>query len=191
MDTITRRSALAAGAALALSAVSKDAPADQDEALDLSEYAPRLAEIAEEKRAVATWIEEHRGALPSTYDELVMLPSAYRVPVVLVLPPVQASAILREHFRCAVEARPAMTAEQREVIAATSSFITPAWFASERQARVTAWYAAIGEDADDAFTLAERIRIFESIGPEDDGIRARVADATAPPSGDCARAMGL
>jgi hypothetical protein len=48
-----------------------------------------------------------------------------------------------------------------------------------------AWYTALGQRADDAFTRAERIRVFKSIGPEDDGIRTRIADATAPPSGDC------
>jgi hypothetical protein len=177
MDTTSRRSALAAGAALVLVACSEEVPPARDDAHEFPEQAARLAEIADEEGAIATWIEEHRGNLPTSYDEIVRLPSAYRVPVALVLPPVQASAILREHFRHAVAARPQMTAEQLEVITATSSLVTPAWVAMERQARVMAWHAAIGEPADDAFTLAERIRIFESIGPEDDGLRRRIADA--------------
>jgi hypothetical protein len=184
MDTIPRRRALAAGAALVLVACSDEAPPPQDDARAFPEYAGRLAEIAEEDSAVAAWIEEHRDALPTDYDELVQLPSAYRVAVALELPSAAASAILREHFRRAIASRPEMTAEQRELIAATSDFVSPAWVATERQTRVMAWHAVFGQRIDRAFTLAERIRVFESIGPEDDGIRARIADVTAPASGD-------
>lgn len=175
MDTISRRSALAAGAALALAACSEEAVPPTDIALDYPEYAPRLAEIAEEERAVATWIEEHRDALPTSYDELVQLPSAYRVPVVLGLPPALASAIMQEHLRRA--AGPEMTAEQREVIANVREFLTPAWFTSERQARVMACHRAFGERIASEFTVAENIRVFEAIGPEDDWVRRRIVDA--------------
>jgi hypothetical protein len=179
MDTISRRSALAAGAALALVACSEEAPSEQEGAIDFPEYAGRLAEIAEQERAVATWIEQHRDTLPTTYDALVRLPSAYRVAVVLALPPASGSAIMRDHLQRASAAQPGMTEEQREVVADVGAFLSPAWFAGERQARVTAWQRAFGQRIDGAFTLAERIRVFESIGPEDDGIHRKIADATA------------
>lgn len=179
MDTISRRSALAAGAALALVACSEEAPPELDAALDFPEYAPRLAEIAEEERAVATWIEQHRDTLPTDYDALVRLPSAYRIAVVLALPPASASAIMRDHLQRTGAAHSGMTEEQREVIADVGAFLSPAWFAGERQARVTAWHRAFGQRIDGAFTLAEKIRIFESIGPEDDGIRRKIAEATS------------
>ena len=66
-----------------------------------------------------------------------------------------------------------MTVEQRQVIADVGAFLSPAWFAGERQERVTAWHRAFGQRIDGAFALAEKIRVFESIGPEDDGIRRK------------------
>ena len=98
MDTITRRNALAAGAALVLVACSEAAAPPSDDALGYPEYAPRLAEIAEEERAVAAWIEEHRGALPTDYDELVLLPSAYHVPVALVLAPDRCALLVPQPY---------------------------------------------------------------------------------------------
>jgi hypothetical protein len=202
VDRITRRSAIAAGAALAVGACSDEAPSSQwtwpipypeyvarvaeiaaelpvvDPAVELPEYAPRLAEIAEEKRAVAAWIEEHRDALPSSYHELVRLPSAYRVPVALALPVVLASAIMDEHLQRA-GADAGRTEEQREVIADVRAYMSPTWWAGEPVARAMAWQREIGERVDETFTLADRIRIFESIGPEDDGIRRRIADRAA------------
>lgn len=179
MARITRRNALAVGAALALGACSDEAPQELDEGDDLSKYAPRLAEIAEEKRAVKAWLEEHRGALPSTYEEIIRLPSAYREPVALALSPIEASAIMREHFRCVILSRPDLTAEQREVIAETSALISPAWITMDPAARGAAWLAGIGKREMREFTIADRVRIFESIGPEDDGVRQRIIDKTA------------
>ncbi len=177
MDTVSRRSALAAGAALVIVACSDDAPLDRDHARDFPEHASRLAELADEEHAVATWIEEHRRSLPTSYDELVLLPSAYRVAVVLELPPATASAIMREHLQRA--ARPEMTAEQREVIADVAELLSPAWFTEKRALRVMAWHRAFGERINRTFELAEKIRVFESIGPEDEGLRRRIAEAAS------------
>jgi hypothetical protein len=177
MDRITRRNALAAGAALALGACSDEAPEELNEDDDLSKYAPRLAEIAEEKRAVNAWLEEHRGALPSTYEEIVRLPSAYRVPVVAALPTAQAWAVMDEHFRIAGEDA-GRTAAQRELIADVRAYLSPAWWAAERVERNGAWIREFGEREMRAFGLADRVRIFESIGPEDEGVRKRILDKT-------------
>ncbi len=107
--------------------------------------------------------------------------------MVLALSPIPASTILREHLRRAVVARPAMTATQREVIADAQAFLAPAWFARDRQERVAIWHERFGHRIDAAFSFAERVRIFESVGPEDDGIHARIGDATARSAPDTAR----
>ena len=79
--------------------------------------------------------------------------------------------------RCSLTAQLVLDFIGTRIASATSSLVSPAWLGEERQARVMAWHAAIGQRADDAFTLAERIRIFESIGPEDDETRRRIAEA--------------
>ncbi len=140
-----------------------------------------LAAWEEERRVVAAWIEQNRDALPTDYDELARLPSAYRGAVLLVLAPEHASALLQEHLRRSVAARPDMTAAQREVIAQAQQIFTPAWCAGSQEMHAATWQGSFSQSMGDAFSVAERIRIFGSIGPEDDDIHRRIAEATAPP----------
>lgn len=137
-----------------------------------------LAAWEEERRTVAAWIEQNRATLPTDYDELARLPSAYRRAALLVLAPEHASALVQEHLRRAVAARPEMTAAQREVIAEAQQIFTPAWCAGSDEMHVATWQGPFGQRMGDAFSVAERIRIFGSIGPEDEGIRQRIAEAT-------------
>ena len=81
----------------------------------------------DENRAVTAWVEEHRGALPTDHDELVRLPSAYRLGVFFALPPESASALMQEHVRRSVAARPEMTEAQHAVILEAKEVFTVAW----------------------------------------------------------------
>lgn len=172
IDTIPRRSALSA-----------DALGSPEDTAGLAawEEANRamLAAREEERRTVAAWIEANRGGLPTDYDELGRLPSAYRRAAILVLAPEHASALVQEHPRRSVAARPEMTAAQREVIAEAQQIFTPAWCAGSQELHASLWQGPFSQHMGEAFSVAERVRIFGSIGPEDEGIRRRIAEATA------------
>lgn len=181
MDAVSRRSALAAAATLALAACSEAEPedvgADVEDSGDPPEALAELAAWEEESRAVTAWVEEHRSALPTDYDELARLPSAYRLGVFLALPPASASALMQEHLRRSAAARPEMTEAQRAVIAEAREVFTVAWYAGEHDDRVAVWKGPFGQRVDASFSHAENIRIFGSIGPEDEGLRRRIANA--------------
>ena len=185
MKPLTRRIALANGAALVLVACSD---VEQGEALAIDSapvYSPEaLAKIAaweEENRAVDAWLEQNRGAIPVSYDELACLPSAYRLAALHTLSPEQASVLVQEHLRRSIAARPEMNDAQRSAVALAQQLFTPAWYAGPHEIRVAAWQGELGQRIDEAFDLPETIRIFGSIGPEDEGLRAKIADAVAPP----------
>lgn len=181
MDTLSRRSALAAAATLALVACSEAEPvgvgAEIEGGGDPPEALAKLAAWEEENRAVTAWVEAHRGALPTDYDELARLPSAYRLGVFLALTPASASALMQEHLRRSVAARPEMTEAQRALIAEAHEVFTVAWYAGQHDDRVAVWQGPFGQRVDALFSHAENIRIFGSIGPEDEGLRRRIADA--------------
>lgn len=143
-----------------------------------------LAAWEAERRVVAAWIEANRGRIPTDYDELGRLPSAYRQAALLVLAPEQTSALVQEHLRRSVEARPDMTAAQRAVMGEAQQIFTPAWCAGSTEMRAATWQGPFSEHMSDAFSMAERVRIFGSIGPEDEGIRRRIAEATAQSPGE-------
>lgn len=168
MDTIPRRSALAAGATLVLTGCVGSG----DEAIPA---------VGDDTATIAAWIEQRRGSLPTDYDELGRLPFPYRREIVQRLSSVEQSALKQEHLRQAIASRPWLTAEQRAVIDLAREAMTPAWFEAtpeERQRWGTRWGQRIGE----AFDQPEFIRIFGSIGPEDDAIRQMITDAMTPPS---------
>jgi hypothetical protein len=54
---------------------------------------------------------------------------------------------------------------------------TVAWYAGRHEDRVAVWQGPFGRRVDAAFSHAESIRIFGSIGPEEEGLRRRIADA--------------
>jgi len=181
MNTLPRRNALVAGAALVLVACSDtesaEVSAETKEPLCFPEIAARIAAWEEEDRAVAAWLEQNRGALPTDYDELARFPSAYRRAALLAFAPEHVSALVQEHLRRSIAARPEMTVLQREVISQAQQLFTPAWYSGPPEMHVAAWQGDFGQRIGDAFSVPERMRIFGSIGPEDEGIRARIADA--------------
>jgi hypothetical protein len=98
----------------------------------------------------------------------------------LLLSPAEKSALVQEHLRRSIAARPWLTEEQRAVIDLAREAMTPAWYEAtpeERQRWGDRWGQRIGE----AFDHGEFIRIFGSIGPEDEAIRQMIAEATVPP----------
>ena len=176
-----RRDALVAAAAVALVASSEPDPVEANEALEepiaSPEEAPKIAALEEETRAVAAWVEQNRGALPTDYDELARLPSAHRIGVFLALSPEHASAVMQEHLRRSVASCPRMPAAQRDAIARAQHLFTPAWYAGKDEMRGAVWRGPFGQRLDDVFSLEEKIRFFATIGPEDDGMRARIDDS--------------
>lgn len=185
MPPVNRRSTLVFGAALALVACSpsdtSSVPAPLEDSDCPPELAAKVAAWEAENRAVEAWVEQNRGSIPADYDELSRLPTAYRLAGAQTLSPVQVSALVQEHLRRCVAARPEMTDEQRGAIAFASEVFTPAWYDGGYEARAAAWQGELGERIDKVFSLPETIRIFHTIGPEDEGLRAKIADAVAPP----------
>ena len=178
---MTRRNALAAGAALALVACSDAA---QDEALAVDESpiysAEALAEIAaweEENRVEAAWLEENRATLPTDYDGLAQLPWSHRRTAANALPPAIQAALMAEHLRRSVAARPDMNDEQRAVIAHVQELLTHTWYVEDGDARQRVWDRGLLERSTAAFREPEWHRIFSTLGPECDECRARYEDA--------------
>jgi len=123
----------------------------------------------DESATIAEWVEQHREDLPTDYDELALLPSPYRGAVFVRLSPEARSALVQEHLRRCVDARPWLTPEQRDVIDLARESLTPAWFEAtfdDRQRRSKMWGAP------------EWIRLFGSIGPEDEAIRKTIEAST-------------
>lgn len=144
------------------------------------EDAAKIAAWEEENRAVDAWVERNRGAISADYAELARLPTAYRLAAIHTLSPEQASALVQEHLRRSVAARPEMTDEQRGAVALAQELFTPAFYTAPHETRAAAWQGELGQRIDKAFSLPEKIRIFHTIGPEDDWLRAKIADAVAP-----------
>jgi hypothetical protein len=168
MDPVNRRNALAAGAALVLTSC-------------VGPGGEAIPAVGDDTATIAAWIEQHQESLPTEYDEIALLPFPYRLEIASRLSPEQKSALIQEHLRRAIEARPGMTEEQRAVIDLAREAMTPAWYAAtpdERQVWGDKWGHRIGT----AFEPGEYVRIFGSIGPEDDAIRQMITEASVPSS---------
>jgi hypothetical protein len=135
--------------------------------------------VDDDSATIAAWIDDHRAALPTDYDELGRLPWPYRRALVMDLPHPTQSVLVQTHLARYLMAHPELTPAQREGIAAAQVVMTPIWFAMaplERQ--------RVGEEELEplmgAFDHAEFIRIFATVGPEEDAIRK----LCAPPAPD-------
>jgi hypothetical protein len=160
---MTRRGALAAGAGLALTSCI----GSTDDAFPY---------MHDDEATIAAWVERHRDDLPTDYDALALLPSPYRGAVFLRLSPEARSALVQEHLRRCVAARPWLTTEQRDVIDLARESLTPAWYDTtfdDRQRRSKSW----GPPSLAAFGTSEWILIFGSIGPEDEAIRKTIEES--------------
>lgn len=177
MDAMTRRRALAAGAALTLGACS-DAGQDEAPAVDESPLysAEALAEIAaweEENRVEAAWLKENRATLPIDYDGLAELPWRHRRTAANALPPATQAALMAEHLRRSVASRPDMNEEQRAVIAQVQELLTHSWYFEDGDARQRVWERELLKRSTDAFSGPEWHRIFGTLGLKCDESRAR------------------
>ena len=72
---------------------------------------------------------------PTDYDEIGRLPFSYRVEIALRISPEQKSALVQEHLRRAIEARPGMSEEQRVVIDLAREAMTSAWYGATSDER--------------------------------------------------------
>ncbi len=93
---------------------------------------------------------------------------------------VTVSALVQEHLQRSIDARPSMTEDQRAAIALARELMTPAWYRATSEERER-WSKTWADRSCAAFDTPEWIRIFGSIGPEDDAIRQKIANAEAPP----------
>ncbi|MEU4491233.1 bacteriocin fulvocin C-related protein [Streptomyces purpurascens] len=132
---------------------------------------PAFAE--NEHEAARRWVLAHRGALPTTYDDVVAHPLSHRRAIHEALPPKARSGLWAEHLRRFGADHPQLSAAQRRVwdraVAVASD---PATFEGEPPAEV----AELGRAAREAF------------GP--DGARAMLAvlgpaSEAAPPPPNC------
>jgi hypothetical protein len=167
MDAITRRSALAAGAVVVLTSCVSSS----DEAVPAA---------GDDPTTIAAWVERHRDDLPTTYDEIALLPFSYREAVMRTFSTVLVSALVQEHLQRSIEARPGMTSDQYAAIALARELMTPAWYEAtpdERQRGSKTWAARSRA----VFDTPEWIRIFGSIGPEDEDVRRKIAGSIALP----------
>lgn len=93
---------------------------------------------------------------------------------------VMVSALVQEHLQRSIEARPGMTRDQQAAITLAHQLMTPAWYEAtpdERQRGSKVW----ADRSRAVFDTPEWIRIFGSIGPEDEDMRQKIASASALP----------
>jgi hypothetical protein len=135
--------------------------------------------VDDDSTTIAAWIDDHRAALPTDYDELGHLPWPYRRALVMDLPHPTQSVLVQTHLARYLVAHSELTPAQREGIAAAQEVMTPTWFAMAPMER-----QRVGEEELEplmgAFDHAELIRIFATVGPEDAAIRKLYA----PPDAD-------
>jgi hypothetical protein len=85
--------------------------------------------VDDDSATIAAWIDDHRGALPTDYDEVGRLPWPYRRAVVGELPHTTQSALVQTHLARYVLAHPELTPAQSEGSAVAQELMTPAWYA--------------------------------------------------------------
>ncbi len=195
MSTLTRRRALAAFTALALSDEPDANGVNEDsrpvfEPLESSPFAEidvatlnaRRLEIHEGR----VWVYDHPDNLPVGYEEIDRLPANYRHAVLDALPLGTATALVLERIQRCADADLMMTDEQRSVIAGAPVALTPAWFEASNEAREAQWPdGGFWQRTREAFTVEEWSRIFGSDDIEDWWPFARCLDL-----GGCVRAVG-
>lgn len=76
--------------------------------------APAFAE--NEATGARAWVEAHRDALPTRYDDVVAYPVSYRRAIHEALPPKSRSGLWTEHLRRYAADRPQLTANQRTLV---------------------------------------------------------------------------
>ncbi|MEO5731847.1 MAG: hypothetical protein ABI134_29915 [Byssovorax sp.] len=172
MSTMTRRSALAACAALALPVPSEVDVIDEDPRPVFVPY-PRSpfadddvdafnARMLESHKGVV-WVYDHRDNLPTEYEEIDHLPANYRDALFDALPVATAAELVIERIQRCADADPAMTDEQRSVLAGAPLALTPEWFEASNEAREAQWPdGGFWQRTREAFTSEEWSRIFGS-----------------------------
>lgn len=194
MKTLTRRSALAAGAALALP-VGPALACDENPRpvfMPLTRNPYRIGDLVTLNAARyaqyegAAWAWDHRDNLPTSYDELDRLPLNIREAVIEALPIATAVELVLERIQRSADADREMTDEQRAVLAEAPRYVTPEWAEASTDAR-EAMYPDGGwwQRAKEVFCTEEWRRIFGQSDAVNLWCRGRFLSFE-----DCARAVG-
>ena len=181
---MTRRSALAACAALALP-VRPEVVEVVDENprpvfvplthspfpdADLDAFNANLLELHEGR----VWVHDHRDNLPTSYEEIDRLPVNYREALLEALPVATVVDLVLERIQRCADADPYLTDEQRAVIASASLMLTPAWSEASNEEREARWPdGGFWQRTSEAFTSEEWSRIFGSDDAQDSWLYAR------------------
>lgn len=195
MKTMSRRSALAASAALALPVASTAADVDEN---PRSVFVPlardpfsggdpavinaRLLELHEGR----VWAWDHRDSLPTSYDELDSLPLNIRQAVIEALPIATAVNLVLERIQRSADADPDLTDEQRAVLAGAPRDVTPEWAEASSDEREAKWPdGGFWQRAKETFSEEDWRRVFGRSDAIDLWCLGRHLAL-----GDCARAVG-
>jgi hypothetical protein len=73
---------------------------------------------------VREWVEEHRGALPSTYEAISRFPMQYRKSIFSASPPRVKSSLWKDHISRYIVVHASMTLEQRSVLDEMMHFLS-------------------------------------------------------------------
>jgi hypothetical protein len=169
MKTLTRRSALAATAALALPVRPEEAVDENPRPVfvpltrnpfpegDLETINAKLF-VQHEGRV---WAYDRRDNLPTSYDELDRLPLNYRQAVIEALPVATAVELVLERIQRCADADPYLTDEQRAVLADAPLNLTPEWAQASTDEREARWPdGGFWQRARAAFTMEDWRRVF-------------------------------
>ncbi len=183
MSSITRRSALAACATLALPVRPESEVVGEGARpvfvpltrspfpeADLEAFNANLLKLHEGR----VWVYDHRDNLPTSYEEIDCLPGSYREALLEALPVATVVDLVLERIQRCAEADPYLTEEQRAVIASAPLTLTPAWSEASNEEREAGWPdGGFWERAREAFTVEEWSRVFCSDDAQDLWLYAR------------------
>ena len=172
MSTMTRRSALAAGAALVLPVESAVKPVDENPRPvfvpltrnpfpggDLDSLNANLLERHEGQ----VWAHDRRDTLPTDHDEIDRLPASYRHALLDALPISTAVALVLERIQRCADADPHLTDDQRALLASAPLTVTPEWCAASGDEREAKWPdGGFWQRTREAFEPEEWSRVFGS-----------------------------
>jgi hypothetical protein len=115
------------------------------------------------------WIAQHRGSLPSTYDDILRFPAECRKLLFNEQPPAVQSALWRTQLTRYREQHPALTAEQSAVLGRAIELLSPSVFAvptgAPERSRADRQLRDLEQQAIKAFGVEETRALLAQLGP--------------------------
>lgn len=119
------------------------------------------------------WVEDHRGELPASFQEISAFPPAYRRAIFSTLSPRQRSDFRREQLEAYLKQNPRWTPAQKEIVRQAARLFEPEFFRHDPSSlswnsAVAGPFRAFRSQALQAFDEREFRRVFVALGTASD-----------------------